>query len=306
MKYKELINMINKEDYKNALYLIDNYIHLSNDEKNGKEDIDINKIKKLQIALKKSKTLPLQYIIGNVNFYGYTYKVNKNVLIPRFETEELVENTIKYIKQNLNENVSIIDLGTGSGAIGLTLKQELPNSQVTLLDISKDAIKVAIENAKKLDVKIIENDMLEGINNKYDVIISNPPYISYNEEIMDIVKNNEPHIALYAENNGLYFYEKILRTCKKNLNKNFLIAFEIGCNQKEDIIKIINKYFDDVVIIAKHRCFCHDRFPRFFPYFHTVFSITSPFLLLNILFWEKKKARTSADALARLHFTIYS
>ena len=99
MKYKELINMINKEDYKNALYLIDNYIHLSNDEKNGKEDIDINKIKKLQIALKKSKTLPLQYIIGNVNFYGYTYKVNKNVLIPRFETEELVENTIKYIKQ---------------------------------------------------------------------------------------------------------------------------------------------------------------------------------------------------------------
>ena len=123
MKYKELINMINKEDYKNALYLIDNYIHLSNDEKNGKEDIDINKIKKLQIALKKSKTLPLQYIIGNVNFYGYTYKVNKNVLIPRFETEELVENTIKYIKQNLNENVSIIDLGTGSGAIGLTLKQ---------------------------------------------------------------------------------------------------------------------------------------------------------------------------------------
>ena len=240
MKYKELINMINKEDYKNALYLIDNYIHLSNDEKNGKEDIDINKIKKLQIALKKSKTLPLQYIIGNVNFYGYTYKVNKNVLIPRFETEELVENTIKYIKQNLNENVSIIDLGTGSGAIGLTLKQELPNSQVTLLDISKDAIKVAIENAKKLDVKIIENDMLEGINNKYDVIISNPPYISYNEEIMDIVKNNEPHIALYAENNGLYFYEKILRTCKKNLNKNFLIAFEIGCNQKEDIIKIIN------------------------------------------------------------------
>ncbi len=259
MKYKELINMINKEDYKNALYLIDNYIHLSNDEKNGKEDIDINKIKKLQIALKKSKTLPLQYIIGNVNFYGYTYKVNKNVLIPRFETEELVENTIKYIKQNLNENVSIIDLGTGSGAIGLTLKQELPNSQVTLLDISKDAIKVAIENAKKLDVKIIENDMLEGINNKYDVIISNPPYISYNEEIMDIVKNNEPHIALYAENNGLYFYEKILRTCKKNLNKNFLIAFEIGCNQKEDIIKIINKYFDDVVIIAKQDMQKRDR-----------------------------------------------
>ena len=259
MKYKELINMINKEDYKNALYLIDNYIHLSNDEKNGKEDIDINKIKKLQIALKKSKTLPLQYIIGNVNFYGYTYKVNKNVLIPRFETEELVENTIKYIKQNLNENVSIIDLGTGSGAIGLTLKQELPNSQVTLLDISKDAIKVAIENAKKLDVKIIENDMLEGINNKYDVIISNPPYISYNEEIMDIVKNNEPHIALYAENNGLYFYEKILRTCKKNLNKNFLIAFEIGFNQKEDIIKIINKYFDDVVIIAKQDMQKRDR-----------------------------------------------
>ena len=99
-----------------------------------------------EIIKKINNDYPIQYLIGDVDFYGYTIKVDERALIPRFETEELVENTIKYIKQNLNENVSIIDLGTGSGAIGLTLKQELPNSQVTLLDISKDAIKVAVDD----------------------------------------------------------------------------------------------------------------------------------------------------------------
>ena len=155
--------MINKEDYKNALYLIDNYIHLSNDEKNGKEDIDINKIKKLQIALKKSKTLPLQYIIGNVNFYGYTYKVNKNVLIPRFETEELIENTLLYIDKIFpDKNLKVIDLGTGSGCIGITLKLKNPSFDVTLLDISKEALEVAKQNASSLNaqVKLCQNDML--------------------------------------------------------------------------------------------------------------------------------------------------
>ena len=230
MLYNKLINKI--EDRKTLKYIMDNYIFLSKDEINNKKNISIFKIIKLKIALFRSKKEPLQYIVGNANFYGYTYKVNKNVLIPRFETEELVENTINYIKKNFSNNVSILDVGTGSGCIGITLKRELKDSKVTITDISKKALKVAKHNSKDDDINIIRTNILDNIEDKYDVIISNPPYISYDEEIMDIVKNNEPHIALYSKNNGLYFYEEILKQCKKNLKEKYLIAFEIGYKQK--------------------------------------------------------------------------
>ena len=251
MLYKDLIKSIKQENIKNALYLIDNYLDLTKEEKESKVKIPLKKVIKFEIALKKSKIFPLQYIIGNVNFYGYTYKVNKNVLIPRFETEELVENTIKLIKQHFDKCINVIDIGTGSGCIGLTLKKELPNISVTLTDISKKALKVAKENAKGMDVTFIHSDMLKNVEGKYDVIISNPPYISYDEEIMDIVKNNEPSIALYAKNNGLYYYEEILKNAKKVLNENFLIAFEIGYKQKNAIKELAYKYLDNIEIICK-------------------------------------------------------
>ena len=163
---------------------------------------------------------PVQYIVGNVNFYGNEIKVNKNVLIPRFETEELVEYTISYIKKMFKEKINIIDLGTGSGCIAITLKKKI-NSNVSAIDISKEALEVAKENAKKNKVEIdfIQNDMLDNISNKFDVIISNPPYISKNEEIQDIVRKNEPSLALYADNEGLYYYEKIIKQSKKNLKE---------------------------------------------------------------------------------------
>ena len=214
MLYKDLIKSIKQENIKNALYLIDNYLGLTKEEKESKVKISLKKVIKFKIALNKSKKFPFQYIIGNVNFYGYTYKVTKNVLIPRFETEELVENTIKIINQHFDKCINVIDIGTGSGCIGLTLKKELPNISVTLTDISKKALKVAKENAKGMDVTFIYSDILKNVEGKYDVIISNPPYISYDEEIMDIVKNNEPRIALYAKNNGLYYYEEILKNAK--------------------------------------------------------------------------------------------
>lgn len=154
---------------------------------------------------------PIQYIIGNVNFYGNKLNVDERVLIPRFETEQLVEETIKRIKDKFNDNkISIIDLGTGSGAIGLTLKKEFPNSKVDLLDISLDALDVALNNAKRLglDINVIHNDMLENINNKYDVVISNPPYIRNDEEIEDIVRDNEPRIALFGVKMDSCFIEK--------------------------------------------------------------------------------------------------
>lgn len=196
---------------------------------------------------------PLQYIIGDVNFCGNKIKVNKKVLIPRFETEELVENTIKIIKEKFDNNIKVLDIGTGSGCIIISLKKELNNINAYALDISKEALEVAKENAKinNVDIKFISSDIFSNINEKFDVIISNPPYIAYDEEIMDIVKNNEPHLALYAENNGLYYYEEILSKANLYLNKKYLIAFEIGMNQYESINELRKKYLKDSKIILK-------------------------------------------------------
>ena len=199
---------------------------------------------KLEDGIKKLKQgIPVQYIVGNVNFYGNTLKVDKNVLIPRFETELLVEKTINYAKKYLKEPLKIIDLGTGSGAIAITLKKKL-NSSVDAVDISKEAIKVAKENSKlnNVEINFIHSNMLEKTNKKYDIIISNPPYIAFDEEVEEIVKNNEPHIALYADNDGLEYYEIILKNALKHINKPGLIAFEIGMNQGKKIEKLGKRY----------------------------------------------------------------
>lgn len=222
------------------------------------------KDKDLDTALKELESgIPVQYIVGNTNFYGYDFKVNRNTLIPRFETELLVEKTYNYIKKYFNkDNIKILDIGTGSGCIAITLNKLLDNSRVTAVDISKNALDVARENNKinNTDVNFIESDVFSNINDKYDVIISNPPYISYDEDIMDVVYNNEPHIALYADDNGLYFYDKILNECRKYLNDRFLIAFEIGYKQGNDILNIINKYFDNVNISLEKDYSGRDRF----------------------------------------------
>lgn len=133
---------------------------------------------------------PVQYIVGNVDFYGYKINVNKNVLIPRFETEELVFKTINLIKKNLNENIKVLDIGTGSGCISIALKKEIPGLDITAVDISEDALVVAKNNAleNNCEINFIKSDLFNNIDDKYDLIISNPPYISYDEQIMDIVK----------------------------------------------------------------------------------------------------------------------
>ena len=197
---------------------------------------------------------PVQYVIGNVNFYGNIFKVDKNVLIPRFETEELVENTLMYISNLFNpSDLNIIDLGTGSGCIGITLKKKLPKSNVTLVDISKNALNIAKENATNLeaDVNIVENDMLEGLEDKYNIIISNPPYIKTDEEIEDIVKDNEPHLALYGGIDGLDYYKKILTSAKERVKDYYLIAFEIGDTLRLDVEKLAKENFPDATIISK-------------------------------------------------------
>ena len=209
------------------------------------------KYKKEVIAMENGT--PLQYAIGNVNFYGIKYEIDERVLIPRFETEELVENTIKYINKFFKEPIDIVDLGCGSGVIGLTLEKKVSTKTVDLIDISKDALEVTHKNCGNLSSKanIIENDFLEGINKKYDVIISNPPYIKINETIEQIVADNEPKIALYAGEEGLDCYKKILKNVKNNIKERCLIAFEIGCDQAEPLIKMIEEYLDNVRIEVK-------------------------------------------------------
>lgn len=207
----------------------------------------------IEDALKRLKNgEPVQYIVGEVDFCGNILKVNKNVLIPRFETEELVDQTIKYINSFFNTKVDILDIGTGSGAIAISLKKKV-NSNVTATDISKEALDVAKENAilNKVDIDFINTNIYENIDNKFDVVISNPPYIAYDEEIMDIVKNNEPHTALYADNNGLYFYEQILKNIKTILKDKYLISFEIGEKQFNDIKKYKDLYLPESNITCK-------------------------------------------------------
>lgn len=207
--------------------------------------------KKEILALESGK--PLQYVIGYVNFYGNKFDINENVLIPRFETEELVENTIKYIKKLFQEPIEILDLGCGSGVIGLTLEKKVSTKSVDLVDISEKALVVAKKNCENLNSKanLIKSDFFSNLNKKYDVIISNPPYIKTNEKIEDIVKKNEPHLALYGGEDGLDCYKKILKNIKIFLKNNFLIAFEIGYTQKDEIISLIKKYLTNVKIETK-------------------------------------------------------
>lgn len=208
-----------------------------------------------------NKGIPVQYIVGNVDFYGYNFKVNENVLIPRFETEELVEKTIKYINKYFDKKVDILDLGTGSGCIAITLKKEL-DCNVDAVDISPKALEIAKLNAKNnnVDITFYEGDMLNPINKIYDVIISNPPYIAYNEEIMDIVKNNEPHTALYAEDNGLKYYKDIISNANKYLKEKSIIAFEIGEKQGNLILEYAKNYFKDSIITVEKDMQNRDRF----------------------------------------------
>ena len=205
--------------------------------------------------------LPVQYIVGEVDFYGNIFKVNKNVLIPRFETEQLIELTMEYISDKFDGVVDILDIGTGSGCIAITLKKNI-NCNVDAVDISSDALKVAEYNKKlnDVDINLFKSDMLSNVSKKYDVIISNPPYIGREEDIQGIVEKNEPHIALYADNDGLYYYEEILKNCKKNLKDNFIIAFEIGKSQGKLVKNLALKYLDNIDVFIKKDLNNLDRF----------------------------------------------
>ena len=214
-------------------------------------------------AIKRlEKGEPIQYIVGDVNFYGNIIKVNKNVLIPRPETEELVEKTVEYLKEYFSNDIDILDIGTGSGCIPISLKKIFPKAIIKGVDISKEALTIAKENANinHTDIEFIKSDVFSNVKGKYDCIISNPPYLTENDYVMDIVKNNEPEIALYAKDDGLYFYKKIIKEAKKHLKDRFIIAFETGENQKKAIIEMAKQHYPDSTIIASKDLRKFDRF----------------------------------------------
>lgn len=212
-------------------------------------------------ALKKlEQGIPVQYIVGNVDFLGYTINVNENVLIPRFETELLVTKTIEYIKKQFNEKVKILEIGTGSGCISISLLKEL-NCNIDASDISDEALNQAKINSENnnTNINFIKSDVFDNINNKYDIIISNPPYIAHTDEIMDIILK-EPLNALYADDDGLYFYKKILKEAKVYLNDKFIIALEIGSNQGNRVKEVAKTYFKEANIKIEKDLQDKDRF----------------------------------------------
>ncbi|WP_294682415.1 peptide chain release factor N(5)-glutamine methyltransferase [uncultured Gemella sp.] len=198
--------------------------------------------------------VPLSHLVGFEYFYDRKFKVTKDVLSPRMETEELIYKVVEYVKATKKNNLKILDLCTGSGIIAITLKKELDQLLIDVVasDISEEAIKVAKENAQFHDatIKFIQSDIFDNIDEKFDIIVSNPPYIDRKDEvtIQDNVLKYDPHLALFAEEEGMYFYRNIVEKASSYLNDNGVIFFEIGYDQKDKIIKLadMNGYSAEV------------------------------------------------------------
>ncbi|MBT5420249.1 MAG: peptide chain release factor N(5)-glutamine methyltransferase, partial [Candidatus Cloacimonetes bacterium] len=201
--------------------------------------------KKLEIVFiiisRRKDNEPLQYILGETEFYGYTIKVDKSVLIPRPETELLVERIIA----EENDIKNILEIGTGSGALVIALAKKMNGIVIDATDISEDALRIAEQNTilNQVDINIFKSDIFDNVLNKYDLIISNPPYISLTDykQLPVEIKDFEPRSALQADDNGLFFYNKILQKAKDHLTESGKIYFEIGYDQAKKITEIAKK-----------------------------------------------------------------
>ena len=203
---------------------------------------------------------PAQYIIGQADFYGMQLKVDERVLIPRPETEELVE---LILAENSEENLKVLDIGTGSGAIALALAKNRAAWSVTAADISQEALDLASENAKvqKLNIFFKKSDCFAEISEKYDIIVSNPPYISREDEseVGLNVFNSEPHLALFADEDGLAIYRRIAEDAKDYLKDGGKIYLEIGYKQGQSVPELFRKYLPEKRVRTLKDQFGQDR-----------------------------------------------
>ena len=203
---------------------------------------------------------PAQYIIGQADFYGMQLTVDERVLIPRPETEELVG---LILAENPETNLSVLDIGTGSGAIALALAKNRPDWSVTAADISQDALDVANENAKKQNLQIFlkKSDCFTEISEKYDIIVSNPPYISREDEseVSLNVLLSEPHLALFADEDGLAIYRRIAEDAKYHLKDGGKIYLEVGYKQGQSVPELFRKYLPEKRVRTLKDQFGQDR-----------------------------------------------
>lgn len=218
------------------------------------EEVDEELLKQFQDGMQRYMNgEPIQYINGKENFFSRDFIVNENVLIPRYETEELVESILYKIDDYFDDysSIDLCDVGTGSGAIAITLALEEPKLNVVATDISEEALEVAKANASELDAQVTfyQGDMLEPLidrQQKFDIFVSNPPYIPQDQEIESVVKDNEPHVALFGGNDGLYFYRKIFKDVRHVLKDRALLAFEMGFDQRELMSQAVEQYFPGI------------------------------------------------------------
>ncbi|MCP8993570.1 peptide chain release factor N(5)-glutamine methyltransferase [Streptococcus sp. CF9-1] len=213
-----------------------------------------------EIFKKLAAHIPAQYIIGHAEFFGMQLKVDERVLIPRPETEELVE---LILAENLKDNLKVLDIGTGSGAIALVLAKNRPDWSVTAADISQDALELATENAnvQNLNLSFIKSDCFSKISSKYDIIVSNPPYISREdqEEVGLNVLHSEPHLALFADEDGLAIYRRIAESSKDYLNDGGKIYLEIGYKQGQSVPALFTENFPEKRVRTLKDQFGQDR-----------------------------------------------
>jgi len=195
---------------------------------------------------------PMNYVLGYSWFYGYKLFVDKNVLIPRYETEELVLNVLKYVDEYYSDysEIKAVDIGTGSGAIAIALAKEEKRFKMMASDISQSAITVAKKNAEfnGLEIDFFVGNMLDPIiatGKKVDIILCNPPYIPSDEQLETSVVGYEPHVALFGGKDGLKYYIEVFENAKKIINPQGMLAFEIGWNQKEILLAQVKKYLPE-------------------------------------------------------------
>ena len=212
------------------------------------------------IYIKLASHIPAQYIIGHAEFYGMQLKVDERVLIPRLETEELVK---LILTENPEKNLKVLDIGTGSGAIALALAKNRPDWSVTAADISQDALDLSLENAyaQNLNLSFIKSDCFSEISSKYDIIVSNPPYISRADEVevgLNVL-HSEPHLALFADEDGLAIYRRIAEDSKDYLNDGGKIYLEIGYKQGQSVPALFKENFPEKRVRTLKDQFGQDR-----------------------------------------------